>query len=671
MHLLSFEMATATRLFLAVLLHFTWQATLIVGLVAMARILIHPRHFSVRYLLSVTALVATLLAPIVTIGYYVTNEAALIALTPPTAMTENIASPEYLHLLADGTGPLFLLETQFHNVFSWFDSHRFFWLGCWSTGFVLLLIRLSISLDHCLRLRRTQKPLPKHLQRLAQQLKEKLNITRKIVVASSCEITQAVATGIIKPVVLIPTAWLTQLPISAIEAVLAHELAHVKRWDLWVNWLQRLAETVFFFHPMVWWLSNRISNEREVCCDQLAIQVTGQPLQYIETLAHVAGNTDIENFEFKFGTAFIGGQKMNLLRRAKMILEPGSINSPSPLRMSTLFVCAGMLISYGSYAYCSPPEPATSTQEDEAKKVLIHIEDAAGNELHDTFADILISKQSEDLDPQELARQLRALADRLDPQSQGYIKRPKAGRMEFRTASEGPKRMRVELHEHNEHAHGDHAHAEHSHDDAAAGKKRKTKRMRLRGTSETPELIQFEVHAHDGNADHSHAGHTHDNPARVDHAHGDHAHAEHSHDDAAAGNKPKAGRIELRTTSETPNGMLVEIHEHAHGEHSHDGDSHGGHAIIDFTTDVHEHGDPSEKQIQKITKVLLERLHDENGNVSVEDLAKIRAQLMETHELRVELQPHEDGAHGLKRKVITRIHSDSAGNPAVVEDVHL
>ena len=158
------------------------------------------------------------------------------------------------------------------------------WLGGWLAGFALLLIRLGIGLGHCIRLRRGQQRLPSRLERLAFDLKRKLGITRHIVVATSRDITQAVATGVIKPIVLIPASWISELPVAAIEAVLAHELAHIKRWDLWINLLQRFMETVFFFHPLVWWLSKTISNDREVCCDQMAIGVTGAPLRYVETL---------------------------------------------------------------------------------------------------------------------------------------------------------------------------------------------------------------------------------------------------------------------------------------------------------------------------------------------------------------------------------------------------
>ena len=344
----------AARVFLAVLLHFIWQAVVVFAFVTVVRSLIHPVHCQVRYLLSVLGLVALLFFPLLTLGYYTVNPDAILALQDQVSQVDGatVASPEATNLVGQ-------LDVVFQAVFSWFDNHRTIWLGAWLVGFLVLVLRLSLSLGHCIRLRRSLQPLPPAMQIVADQLKTKLGLTQLVMIGASKEITQAVATGVIRPVVLVPAAWVTQLPVSAVEAVLAHELSHVKRWDLWVNFFQRFIETVFFFHPLVWWLSRRISNEREICCDRLAVRITGQPLRYVETLAHVAGTKHMEEFEFQFSTAFSGGKNMNLLRRAKLILEPASLDGQAPLRTLIFLAFAGLLISYGSYAYSASAIPAT------------------------------------------------------------------------------------------------------------------------------------------------------------------------------------------------------------------------------------------------------------------------------------------------------------------------
>ncbi len=430
------ELLPIAQLILAVLLHFVWQATLIIALAAIAVSLIQPRYFRFRYGISVLGLVAILIAPMMTLGYYAVNEEAFLALYPPLSESGVATTTAFESQTLTN-----LLGTQFQNVFHWFDSHRFFWLGCWMAGLLALLMRLCLSLEYCIRLRRKQNPLPPHLMQLTERLKRKLNITRRIIVGSSHEITQAVATGIIKPVILVPASWVTQLPVSAIEAILAHELAHIKRWDLWINLLQRLAETVFFFHPLVWWLSHRITSEREVCCDQLAIEATGQPMRYVQTLAQVAGLSNFSELDFQFGPAFFGGKNMNLLRRAKMILEPASIDAQSPFRTLTFIICLGLLISYGSYAYCTTPEPAAvkiqdpdhsadhnndahqqlhpSASDGNVEVIVVqegdqHDGDHAHDDLMRLLHDHLTQLLHENLDHRELARRLHEFADHLE-----------------------------------------------------------------------------------------------------------------------------------------------------------------------------------------------------------------------------------------------------------------
>ena len=82
--------------------------------------------------------------------------------------------------------------------------------------------------------------------------------------------------GLFRPVVLLPMRALTGLTPSQLEAVIAHELGHIKRFDVAVNFFQVIAETLFFFHPAVWWLNKRIRADREDCCDDVAIAACGR-----------------------------------------------------------------------------------------------------------------------------------------------------------------------------------------------------------------------------------------------------------------------------------------------------------------------------------------------------------------------------------------------------------
>ena len=95
--------------------------------------------------------------------------------------------------------------------------------------------------------------------------------------------------GALKPVILLPTSLITELPAEQLESLLAHELAHVLRHDYLVNLLQTAIETLLFYHPAVWWISSKVRAERENCCDDLAVRVTHDRAVYVRALAAVAG----------------------------------------------------------------------------------------------------------------------------------------------------------------------------------------------------------------------------------------------------------------------------------------------------------------------------------------------------------------------------------------------
>lgn len=93
--------------------------------------------------------------------------------------------------------------------------------------------------------------------------------------------------GWLRPVVLVPVAMLANLTTEQLEAILAHELAHVRRYDYLINVLQVGVETLLFYHPAVWWMSRQIRLEREQCCDEIAIALCGDRCRYAESLAAI------------------------------------------------------------------------------------------------------------------------------------------------------------------------------------------------------------------------------------------------------------------------------------------------------------------------------------------------------------------------------------------------
>ncbi|MES2107293.1 MAG: M56 family metallopeptidase, partial [Bacteroidota bacterium] len=117
-----------------------------------------------------------------------------------------------------------------------------------------------------------------------QQLADELGIRRAVKIAESGLAKVPMVVGHLKPLILIPVGLLTAMSAEEIEAILVHELAHIRRSDYLVNLLQNLLEIIFFFNPAVLWLSSLIKTERENCCDDIAVSQSSNKVNYIKAL---------------------------------------------------------------------------------------------------------------------------------------------------------------------------------------------------------------------------------------------------------------------------------------------------------------------------------------------------------------------------------------------------
>lgn len=155
-------------------------------------------------------------------------------------------------------------------------------------GVGFMLARFSFSIIGSSRLRRTIQPITdvKLLKMIAEQC-ARVGLKRIPVVALCQRVSVPVVVGIVKPMILLPPALLCSLDPNQVAAILSHELAHIRRYDLIVNFLQRIVEALLFFHPVTWWISRRISIERENCCDDIAAAGMGR-LSYARALLQLA-----------------------------------------------------------------------------------------------------------------------------------------------------------------------------------------------------------------------------------------------------------------------------------------------------------------------------------------------------------------------------------------------
>ena len=278
------------------LLHSLWEGALVAAL--LAAVLIATRSPRVRYAAATAAMLLILGGFSVTLILLLPQGAhSLQALRLPAAPAWNI-------LNANRSSSFW--NPNLAAIAPWLPL-------LWIAGVLLLYLRSLVSCLSVQRLRRrgvcsAQNCWQKEFVRLSARLR----VSRPILLLESSLADVPMVLGHFKPLILIPVGLLAGLAPGQVEAILLHELAHIRRHDYLINVLQRLAEGLFFYHPAVWWISHIMRAERECCCDDLVVSITGNPHEYAHTLAA------LEQFRLpgrEPAVALTGGRLMKRIRR--------------------------------------------------------------------------------------------------------------------------------------------------------------------------------------------------------------------------------------------------------------------------------------------------------------------------------------------------------------------
>jgi len=255
----------------------------------------------------------------------------LAAVTAPQTPVTPVAMPEM-------NAPA---EPAFTELFiSYFNEHAPLLVMFWFIIFAGKLLWLFSGLVSIQRIRYYKTTSPNAaLTGWLQMLAAKLQLKRRVQLLESAMVKVPTAIGMLKPVILMPIGLMAQLPPDQVEAVLLHELAHIRRRDFLVNLIQHFAETIFFFNPALLWLSARIREEREHCCDDMAIAATQSKKGYIQAL--VGFQELYLTTGTRYGMAF-PGKKHQLLHRVKRILGQHN-NTLNVAEKSFLLVCFSLI----------------------------------------------------------------------------------------------------------------------------------------------------------------------------------------------------------------------------------------------------------------------------------------------------------------------------------------
>ncbi len=318
------------------LVHSLWQG-LGIGLVLLAALAV-LRDSRTRYaaacasLLAVVAAFAATLAKMTQVGIdgAVAGALALPARPLDTAGSLNIAGSLQRAPLLSWLAPLWMLGVAGYYLFntvSWLATRRLRGHGVCHVS-AMWSSRLT-------------------------ELGTMVGITRAVVLLESAVIQVPAVLGWMRPVILFPVGMLTALPAGQLEAILLHELAHIRRRDYLANIIQTLAEGMLFYHPAVWWISSVIRTERENCCDDLVIAARVDRLEYATALAA------LEQARWPVSTvpAITGG---NLMQRISRLLQPVNTTRvlPSAVPAALLTLAAALsLFAWQSQAPPPPPPP--------------------------------------------------------------------------------------------------------------------------------------------------------------------------------------------------------------------------------------------------------------------------------------------------------------------------
>lgn len=354
------------------IVHSIWEGALVALILAVILLMLNKKSARIRYLVSVGAFLFFAAISIRTFVEYYN-----VPINISSQKTINQESIDQTQITNNSTTNNTITNNSFINQVSqgfthYFNQHIPLIVTIYFLGVLFLTLKLTGGFLYSQRIKNYKtKNVDDKLNRMLREVSGKLNIKQKVKLVESVFVNVPVTLGYVKPVILFPIGTLTGLSYSQVEAILAHELAHIKRADYLINLIQSLLEVVFFYHPAVWWISAVIREERENVCDDIALEVCEQPGELARALVYVG---QFESSQTSFAMSAIGN-KNKLIRRVKRMMGENKHNTVR----SRVYAASLMLLitlAFGAIA-CSTANGETYKQSREEN--LVYEEDRYGD----------------------------------------------------------------------------------------------------------------------------------------------------------------------------------------------------------------------------------------------------------------------------------------------------
>ena len=320
------------------LLHSLWQIALIALLVKAAHLWWAPARARLRYATAISGMVGIVVAAAIT--FYLSVEVELTPTAAPIVdMTAGANTATQLPIGEGATGNM-AEPTDWSTLV----------VTLWGIGWLMVSLRYAGAWWWVHRTRRTTLAASEAYQYKLYRLGQRMGVQRVVRLLESGRVESPVLVGYLRPAILFPIGLLNQLTPQEVEGILAHELAHILRRDYLINLLQRVVETLFYYHPATWWLSRVVSQERECCCDDLALRAVGDPIDYARALLRLP--------ELRLTTSALAARGGALGSRITRFLSPKT-HSPMITRITAVLLTAStlLLLSFG-WQYSSEGDKA-------------------------------------------------------------------------------------------------------------------------------------------------------------------------------------------------------------------------------------------------------------------------------------------------------------------------
>jgi beta-lactamase regulating signal transducer with metallopeptidase domain len=367
------------------LVHSIWQLLVIAGVLWLALKMSRKAPSALTYGMAVGALMLSFLATLATFLYLWTRPEGMLLLP-----SKGLILPVDLV----NSNPFFDWEVWLAQGIFWTEQNLSLVVNFWFFGAILFLFRLISQFAEIRNLRKTSLPFENlEIQTLTDRLVTTLGIPSKIEIRTTGRAHSPVTFGVLTPVILLPAALVFQLSPAHLEAVIAHELAHVKRNDYLSNLLLSTLEVLFFFHPCYWWMSQTVKELRENAADELALKAGISAIDLANALAEVLQFASQPPPELSLAA----GKKRNptLLRIKRMLGYPTENYPQTPLisipMVLTLFLCAGLVAS-------APQDPSpirASFEQNSERSDLVYLQDTTRKTGIDSSRTTLIQSSQE------------------------------------------------------------------------------------------------------------------------------------------------------------------------------------------------------------------------------------------------------------------------------------